>query len=198
MRCTSPVLLMPRPGLLWAARGSFLNAASLATNDYHKYRKLTRRQVGLRYERLKWIEVELGRLPQALEWYELATCWCKSLRAKRSRSPAPSLFDAIVGILFLEGRRWVSLRSLRAPAGHAWRSWAFLWRGLLCFTRSGHAHELPKEVLGERGTGSRSVLHESGAISRRASEIRALSLGAGDTTHARIGHAGLPCYCRSR
>jgi hypothetical protein len=57
-------------GLLWAARGTMLCAASLATADFWKYSDVTSLQAQC-YKRLKWIELQLGRLPHALAWHEV-------------------------------------------------------------------------------------------------------------------------------
>ena len=54
-------------GLLWAARGALVVAASLATDEFWKYGKITRFQTAC-YDRLRWIELRLGRLPQTLVW----------------------------------------------------------------------------------------------------------------------------------
>ena len=164
-------------GLLWAARGSFLNAASIATNDYHKYRKLTHRQVGC-YERLKWIELELGRLPQALEWYELATIGAKAL-GKEEQEPSADLFDAIVGILFLKADVG-SLRSLERLPDTLEEMGLSMSRSALLHSL-GHVHELPKEVLASAGQDPEAFFMKW-RDQPASGEIRALSLGIGDTT----------------
>jgi tetratricopeptide (TPR) repeat protein len=57
-------------GLPWAARGTLLVAASVATNELWQYGEVTPYQASC-YRRLKWIELRLGRLPQTLAWHEL-------------------------------------------------------------------------------------------------------------------------------
>lgn len=57
-------------GLLWAARGTLLAAASVATNDLWQYGGVTPYQAAC-YRRLKWVELRLGRLPHVLAWHEL-------------------------------------------------------------------------------------------------------------------------------
>jgi hypothetical protein len=59
-------------GLLWAARGTLLAAASIATDDFRKYGAINVAQF-LCMNRLKWIELQLGRLPQILTWHESAS-----------------------------------------------------------------------------------------------------------------------------
>src|SRR5581483_6480405 len=57
-------------GLPWAARGTLLSAASIATNELWQYGEVTPYQAAC-YRRLKWIELRLGRLPHVLAWHEL-------------------------------------------------------------------------------------------------------------------------------
>jgi tetratricopeptide (TPR) repeat protein len=57
-------------GLLWAARGTLLSAASISTSDYWRYGDVTPHQATC-YRRLKWIELKLGRVAHSLVWFEL-------------------------------------------------------------------------------------------------------------------------------
>jgi hypothetical protein len=57
-------------GLPWAARGTLLFAASLATDELWKYGEVTPYQAAC-FRRLKWVELELARLPHLLAWHEL-------------------------------------------------------------------------------------------------------------------------------
>lgn len=57
-------------GLLWAARASALFASSLLIDDYWKRDHLNEQQIKS-FMRLCWLELKLGRLGQALQWYEL-------------------------------------------------------------------------------------------------------------------------------
>ncbi len=164
-------------GLLWAARGSFLNAASIATNDYHKYRKLSHRQVGC-YERLKWIELQLGRLSQALEWYELATMGAKALDKEGQESSA-DFFNAIVGILFLKADVG-ALRSIERLPDTLEEMGLFMSRAALLHSL-GHAHELPNELLGSPEQDPEAFFMKW-RDQPASGEIRGLSLGIGDTT----------------
>jgi len=56
-------------GLHWAARGAMLSAASISTNEYWTNDRVNPQQA-LCYHALKWIELQLGRLPQLLAWHE--------------------------------------------------------------------------------------------------------------------------------
>jgi hypothetical protein len=58
-----------RVGLLWAGRGTLLRAASLATDELWRYGAVTPLQAAC-YGRLKWLELQLGRLPHILAWHE--------------------------------------------------------------------------------------------------------------------------------
>ena len=55
-------------GLLWAARGTLVTAASLAADEFWRYGSVTHFQAAC-YRRLKWIELQLGRLPHLLAWH---------------------------------------------------------------------------------------------------------------------------------
>lgn len=57
-------------GLPWAARGTLLAASSVATDELWRYGDITPYQAAC-YRRLKWIELQLGRLPHILAWHEL-------------------------------------------------------------------------------------------------------------------------------
>jgi len=57
-------------GLPWAARGTLLAAASIATDELWRYGDVTPYQAAC-YRRLKWLELRLGRLPHILAWHEL-------------------------------------------------------------------------------------------------------------------------------
>jgi len=98
-----------RVGLLWAARGTALTAASLATDDFWLYGEITPNQAAC-YTRLKWIELQLGRLPQTLEWHQTERA-ASSVLVDRGYN-AERLddgqldFDAIVGMLFLRADLW--------------------------------------------------------------------------------------------
>ena len=59
-----------RIGLPWAARGTLLAAASIATNDLWQYGEITPYQAAC-YRLLKWVELRLGRLPHILAWHEV-------------------------------------------------------------------------------------------------------------------------------
>jgi hypothetical protein len=57
-------------GLLWAARGSYVNAASIETARFHSDDVVTPVQIGL-YAAVLNTELRLGRLPQVLQWHEI-------------------------------------------------------------------------------------------------------------------------------
>ncbi len=91
-------------GLLWAARGALVAAASLATDEFWRYGKTTHYQSAC-YERLKWIELRIGRLPQVLAWHA-PDVYATSALAAHGDTPAKLTeleknFDALLGILLL-------------------------------------------------------------------------------------------------
>lgn len=93
-----------RIGLLWAARGTMLAAASIATNELWKYERVIPLQAAC-YKRLKWIELQLGRIPYVLAWHQLDRAVRDALVEKGYDAEelfADEIpFDAVAGILFL-------------------------------------------------------------------------------------------------
>lgn len=91
-------------GLYWAARGSFLSAGSLATNDLWNHGEVTLEQQAC-YEELKRLEFRLGRLPHLLEWnrtdlYARQVLISQGESEERLKETA-MLFDLMLGIVFL-------------------------------------------------------------------------------------------------
>ncbi|MFZ2657519.1 MAG: hypothetical protein WAX69_21470, partial [Victivallales bacterium] len=98
-----------RVGLLWAARGSLVTAASIAINEFWTYADVTPMQAAC-CNRLKWHELQLGRLPHALAWHEIDSL-LKNILAKKGYSVKYLLegemeFDVIMGILLLKADLW--------------------------------------------------------------------------------------------
>jgi hypothetical protein len=93
-----------RVGLLWAARGTMLFAASTATNEFWTYGEVTPQQAVV-YSRIKWLELRLGRLPHLLAWHELDRILRSALLDRgyrlRQLSKHDQSFDALLGVLFL-------------------------------------------------------------------------------------------------
>lgn len=91
-------------GLLWAARGTLLSAASIATNEYWLYEDVTPYQAAC-YQQLKWIELFLGRLPYILAWHELDMIVCHTLVERGYDSDTfldpDSPFEILLGRLLL-------------------------------------------------------------------------------------------------
>jgi tetratricopeptide (TPR) repeat protein len=92
-------------GLLWAARGTLLNAASIATNDFWSYSDITPLQAAC-YNRLKWVEMQIGRIPYIFSWHQLDQVVSGILNEHDSQTDQPSenelLFDSIFAILLLK------------------------------------------------------------------------------------------------
>lgn len=79
-------------GLPWAARGSLVNAASIATNDLWHYGDVTPYQVAV-YRRIKWIELQLGRVAPILAWHELDLLMRSELERRGWTSSSTSEFE---------------------------------------------------------------------------------------------------------
>jgi len=88
-------------GLLWAARGTTLTATALAVDKFHMYSEVTELQ-GTGYSRLKWLELQLGRLPQLLTWHELDLLARATLHGIPDEPDKEEVnFNAILGMLLL-------------------------------------------------------------------------------------------------
>jgi hypothetical protein len=80
-------------GLLWAARGNFLAAATTAFADFLERGDITRPAL-LAVGQLAWLELQLGRVPAALQWAQLTDLQAiflaetLFLRSKHSWRPA--------------------------------------------------------------------------------------------------------------
>ena len=57
-------------GFLWAARGAALNSVTLIINEYNSYADSSRLVSGP-ISRLKWLELQIGRFPQCIEWAQV-------------------------------------------------------------------------------------------------------------------------------
>jgi hypothetical protein len=88
-------------GLLWAARGTTLTAAAVATDKFYKYSTIDELQ-SRGYWRMKWLELQLGRLPQLLTWHELDLLARASLNDLPEEPDEEDInFNVILGMLLL-------------------------------------------------------------------------------------------------
>ncbi|MGM0589450.1 MAG: hypothetical protein ACQETE_13595 [Bacteroidota bacterium] len=91
-------------GLPWAARGTLLAAANLASKELWKYGEITPYQASC-YQKLKWVELRLGRLPHLLIWHELDMIIRNELLHKGMDSDKlfhrENEFEALLGRLLL-------------------------------------------------------------------------------------------------
>jgi hypothetical protein len=98
-----------RVGLLWAARGTLLNAASIAANEWWTHSTVSLLQVAC-YNRLKWVELQLGRVPQLLAWHEIDIATQQLLVAEGYSAERLARgerdFDLIFSILLLRSDVW--------------------------------------------------------------------------------------------
>jgi hypothetical protein len=97
-----------RAGLFWAARGTLLYAASIASDELQNHGEVTGAQAAC-YRRLKWLELHLGRIPHTLSWHEIDTLARRALISKGIKDEVLDtdvVFDALVGLLFLRTDHW--------------------------------------------------------------------------------------------
>src|SRR5262249_22556836 len=136
-------------GLLWAARGTMLAAASIATNEFWKHDRVTTAQAAC-YWQLKWIELQLGRIPQVLIWHQLDQAIRASLTERGydadSLSEDDTIFDGSVGILLLHAdlptlEQMVTLPDALDKLGLIHSATALKYA-------LGHENELSAELLG--------------------------------------------------
>lgn len=135
-------------GLYWAARGALVNAASLATNEYWMFGRITEPQVKCA-DRLRWLELGLGRLPQLMAWHELYFALEGALAQKGEKNASgvdagPDFFDPILGIRFLQAEL-SDLHQLEALPDRLDRMGLFLASSSLLYAL-GHDSELPDEM----------------------------------------------------
>jgi hypothetical protein len=107
-----------RIGLLWAARGTLLMAASISMSDLWKYEDVTPFQA-VCLGRLKWIELQLGRIPHVLSWHEVDSLIRGILIAQGYDEShlfqGMIEFDSILGILLLNADYWELKEVVRLP-----------------------------------------------------------------------------------
>lgn len=142
-----------RVDLLWAARGTLLRAASIATNELWTHESVTPQQA-VCYGRMKWLELQLGRLPHLLAWHELDLTIRGILRAQGhlidQLDDRHIAFDACLGILLLRADIWSLKRLTTLPE--------ILDRSMLCnaavalWYSLGHEERVSKELAGEPDT----------------------------------------------
>jgi len=144
-----------RVGLLWAARGTLLSAASLATSELATYGDVTSPQAAC-YRRLKWLELQLGRVPQTLSWHEVDIAVRHVLNEKSSAKanhPDEEFdFDAILGILLLRTDPW-ELKRVSALPVVLDRLGLFSASAALLYAL-GYENDLPEGLLAKCGSPS--------------------------------------------
>lgn len=89
-----------KQGLLWAARGAALMAAYVVTSDALKEQRSSTKQAAI-YQRLMWIEGQLGRLSQSLTWCHLAQLISQTVDEERWTENQKMNYEVLIGKLFL-------------------------------------------------------------------------------------------------
>ena len=140
-----------RVGLLWAARGTLVTAACVATNEFWTYSEVTRSQAAC-YNHLKWLELRLGRLPHALAWHEVDTI-VKNVLVGQGYNPdrlaeGELEFDAILGILLLRTSLWDLKRLSLLP--DALEKLGLVNAAVALQFALGHEDDLPESLIGEK------------------------------------------------
>lgn len=92
-----------KQGLLWAARGAAMMAAHIVSADAIKEQRSSPKQAAV-YHRLMWIEAQLGRLSQSLNWYYLSQLIAPMLDEAVWTEDQLLSYQCLIGKLFLNGR----------------------------------------------------------------------------------------------
>lgn len=90
-------------GLMWAARGALLNSICIVIGEFETHADTSRIQSGF-LGHLKWLELQLGRLPQCLEWAHFAAASAQAFGDKltdEERAAEWLSFDTGLGLLCL-------------------------------------------------------------------------------------------------
>jgi hypothetical protein len=107
-----------RVGLFWAARGTLVMAEWLADGEFAANGKATRLQAACS-SRLKWIELQLGRVPQSLSWHHHESAVRRMLllqgRAVREQSDEDLRFDFVFSGLLVRTDPWDVKHLSRLP-----------------------------------------------------------------------------------
>ena len=107
-----------RVGLKWAARGTLLTAASVAISDFWTYAEVTTQQAAC-FDRIKWLEIQLGRLPHALVWHQTSQAVHRVLESKGCNlngfADKQMQFDGCLAILLLKSKLWALKELSRLP-----------------------------------------------------------------------------------
>jgi hypothetical protein len=165
--------------LLWAARGALVIAASLATDDFHKFQRITPQQVAI-YARLRWVELQLGRLSQSLEWHQLTLLAGRVLDTAQGSQPY-DIYDGVLGIAFLRADLG-AIRELERLPDILEELGLYMAEAALLFAL-GHPSELPDEMFadGDRGSAELEFM-KKWRDQPAAADLRPLSLGVAETT----------------
>lgn len=89
-----------KQGLLWAARGAALMAAYVVTSDALKKQRSSSKQAAI-YQRLMWIEIQLGRVSQSLTWYHLAQLVSQTVDENLWTEDQKMNYEVLLGKQFL-------------------------------------------------------------------------------------------------
>lgn len=90
-------------GLLWAARGALLNSICIVIGEFETHADTSRIRSGI-IGHMKWLELQLGRLPQCLEWAHFAAASAQGFGdtlTDEERAAEWLSFDTGLGVLCL-------------------------------------------------------------------------------------------------
>lgn len=139
-----------RVGLLWAARGVVLIAASLGSQIIRSPSDVSSIHMAC-CDKLRWIELRLGRFPQILAWDEIYIGLKKILKERgynlKRFDDHEEDFDAILGILILKASLWELKNLTRLPQILEWLNLPMAADSLRFAL--GYTDELPEEPFSD-------------------------------------------------
>jgi hypothetical protein len=96
-------------GLLWAARANVLGGANQALSEYWEHGDIVPHAVSC-LQRLVWIELQLGRVPNVLQWMEasflIAEQVLRTEKTKQRFTDQRTIQDRVLAILLLKVDFW--------------------------------------------------------------------------------------------
>jgi hypothetical protein len=182
-----------RADLFWAARGTFIVAASLASDDLYKFGRVTPAQVTA-YDRLRWTELMLGRLPQTLDWHQPTVIAIRAVSADHVVEPHDP-FDSVLGIHFLNADL-EQLRQLERMPEVLEELGLYMAKSALLFAL-GQPSEVPQEMFaGAARENEETEFMRQWRDQPAADELSPLTLGLSE--HVTLHSDVLGCHVEAR
>ena len=170
------------------ARHFCLCGFSLATDVFYKFGDVTRQQ-SILYDRLRWVELQLGRLSQALDWHQLTEA-TEQATNDAAKEDIFKMFDAVLGIELLR-TNLAALGQLERMPDVFEEMGLYMAKSALLFAL-GQPSEFPDTLFaGEDRDSAELQLMRMWRDQPAAPDLRPMSLGLG--THVTLESTILGC-----